>query len=213
MAKNTDTVNYESIIRRVKDVISARVTTEEDGEIKEVHVLARAGRHPRQIMKDVESALLSSFGSSVSQKKISVAQIQQDLDEELHGARLRLESVSAHTSGTSFEARVRLRYENELVEGTAKGAASPNNKLRLVAEATLAAVAEYFRAEYLFALEDVATLRLGMRDVVVVSLVFISNEGEEPLTGSSLIKNDEREAVSRATLDAVNRQFSWLVRR
>ena len=46
----------EEVIGRVKDVLGVRVLTRA-GEIAEIHVMARKGRPPRQIVRDIVTAV------------------------------------------------------------------------------------------------------------------------------------------------------------
>jgi hypothetical protein len=55
-------------------VLSARVVTTPLGEVSEVHVLAQSGLSPKQIVRNIESALLAQLGLKIAHRKISVAQ-------------------------------------------------------------------------------------------------------------------------------------------
>ena len=43
------------------------------GEVSEIHVLAQAGLSPKQVVRNVESALLAHLGVKIDHRKISVA--------------------------------------------------------------------------------------------------------------------------------------------
>lgn len=204
---------FEKLIYQVRDVISARINTGEDGGIEEIHVLARSDRNPRQIVRDIESAFRARYGMLIDQKKISIAQIKDDREAALTPARLRLVSVSLTINGTRARARVELLYGTDRCEGTTEGPASSVNRLRLIAAATLNAIEGYFRNEAFFSVEDLILVDLGGRQGVVVSVSIISPAGEESFMGSAFVGPDEREAVARATLDAINRQFALVVRK
>ena len=66
--------DIEGTLSRLRGVVSARLVRDERGEIQEVHVLADALRHPKQIGRDIESALFSEFGIRIDHRKISIAQ-------------------------------------------------------------------------------------------------------------------------------------------
>ena len=66
-------VEIEGTLSRLRGILSARVVRDERGEIQEVHVLADEGRHPKQISRDIESALFSEFGIRIDHRKISIA--------------------------------------------------------------------------------------------------------------------------------------------
>jgi len=64
----------ENLLTSLEGVLSARVVTTPLGEVSEVHVLAQAGLSPKQVVRNVESALLAQLGLKVDHRKISVAQ-------------------------------------------------------------------------------------------------------------------------------------------
>ncbi|HLQ63705.1 MAG TPA: hypothetical protein VK201_03230, partial [bacterium] len=99
-----------------------------------------------------------------------------------------------------------------MYEGIATGPNATRNRLDLVAEATLRAIEQYLRAQGLFVLDGVTTQTVGTREVAVV-VVSLAGRDEETLSGSSLVREDPREAVVRAVLNATNRPVSWLLGR
>lgn len=64
----------ENLLTSLEGIISARVVTTPLGEVSEIHVLAQAGLTPKQIVRNVESALLAQLGLKVDHRKISIAQ-------------------------------------------------------------------------------------------------------------------------------------------
>lgn len=64
----------ENLLTSLQGVLSARVVVSPIGEVTEIHVLAQSGISPKQIVRNVESALLAHLGLKVDHRKISVAQ-------------------------------------------------------------------------------------------------------------------------------------------
>ena len=64
----------ENLLTSLEGILSARVVTTPLGEVSEIHVLAQAGLTPKQIVRNVESALLAQLGLKVDHRKISIAQ-------------------------------------------------------------------------------------------------------------------------------------------
>lgn len=64
----------ENLLTSLEGVLSARVVTTPLGEVSEIHILASAGLNPKQVVRNVESALLAHLGLKVDHRKISVAQ-------------------------------------------------------------------------------------------------------------------------------------------
>jgi len=202
---------YEGIIRQIKDVVSARIVTNEAGEIQEIHVLAKQSRSPKQLVRDIESAVMAKFGLALDHKKISIAQMQMESKEEAaFQLRPRLVSVNLTTSGVTAEAKVTLKIGEALFQGATAGPGATNNKMRLIVHATVNAIEDFLQGTCSFAVEDVAIIALGRQEAAIVSLSLVTPDGEEALIGSSFIKQDEREAIVKATLGAINRRLSIL---
>ncbi len=65
----------EATLNRLRGILSSRIVVGDAGEIAEIHVMATPERIPKQIVRDVESALFATFGTRVDHRKISVAVI------------------------------------------------------------------------------------------------------------------------------------------
>lgn len=200
---------YEAMIRRIKDVISARVMFSPDGAIEEIHVLASGTRNAKQLVRDVESSLIAQ-GVAVDHKKISVALLTPE-PVEAAGGRARILSFALARSGRSVEARVRLEFRGTSAEGVAQGPSTVGGRNRAVAEATLSAVQRFIKAPCELFLEDCGLVQVGNRRVATVCVVEFDAQDERTLLGSCLCRQDEVESIIRATLDAVNRRLSLWV--
>jgi hypothetical protein len=64
-------------LRRLREIEYATITTDGE-EIKEVHIVARTARKPKQIVRDVESALKATLGRNVDHRVISVVIERED---------------------------------------------------------------------------------------------------------------------------------------
>ncbi|EMT39052.1 hypothetical protein TthWC1_1443 [Thermoanaerobacter thermohydrosulfuricus WC1] len=200
-----DTVNsMEGYINKIQGVLSSRVVVE-NGEITEIHVLADSTRNAKQIARDVQSVIMAQFGIDINHKIVSVAQI--DTGESLQGEqRLVFSSYSFINNGLTSEARVILTRGDEVFEGYAEGPNTTSNKYKIIANATLDSISKLIPKNHLFLLEDVDIFNIAKNRIIVVGVTHVTNNQEELLTGSCLIKKDEGEAVVKATLDAVNRR-------
>ncbi|AGA68022.1 hypothetical protein Desdi_0479 [Desulfitobacterium dichloroeliminans LMG P-21439] len=205
----------EQAVRKVRSVISTSIKGNAANEIVEIHILANSDRNPKQIVRDVESMLAAQFGIEIDHKIISVVQLEQQEGETevsrppLKGTQLRprLASVSLRTVNTKAEIKVELSIDEKIYEGVASGTSTTYTKLRLLADATINALHTSLMNKLVFATEDVVISHLGKHKVALVELSLITPIGEQSLVGCALIKNDEREAVVKATLDAVNRKL------
>ena len=199
--------DIESILCRLKDVIAVSVVRDGKDEVAEIHVLTGSSRSPKQVVRDVESALMARLGIAVDHKKISVAQIDDDSPRYDH-SRLKFSDVSISFNGSKTEATVRLARDGAVYSGDAEGMSSPTAQMKLIASATLRAIDETGLVNSSIVLEDVNEVSIGGRRVAVVLVNMITDRGEDLLTGSAVIKQDVWKGVVNATLDAVNRRLS-----
>jgi len=204
---------WEQAIKQIKSVIAARIKVNSQGEIEEIHILAGSGRMPKQIVRDVESILIAQFDLQIDHKIISVAQVEDDEDGTfaiVDSIRPKLVRVTLRTVSGMAEVKVELLTGDKLIEGIAQGPSSAHNKLRLFVEATLKALFPLTLDKFLFVTEDVGITQLAKQQIALVSITLITSAGEQSLTGCALVRNDDRESVVKATLDAVNRKLRFL---
>jgi hypothetical protein len=64
----------ENLLTSLEGILSARVVTTPLGEVSEIHILAQAGLQAKQLVRNIESALLAQLGLKVDHRKISIAQ-------------------------------------------------------------------------------------------------------------------------------------------
>ncbi len=203
----------EGVVRKLRGVQSVRVETDDAGAIRFVHVLGGPERSPKVIAVDVVSAIAAELGLDLEPRQVRVA-AQQRTEQTAppEQVRLKLVGLTVATIRNSAEVKVHLEDQGLLYEGIASGPNASHNRLELVAEATLRALELYLRADGLFLLDGVVRSAVGTHDVAVVAISLASRD-EEMLVGSSLIRDDPREAVVRAVLDATNRHVTSLLGR
>ena len=206
--------DIESTLAQVAEIKAARVVTSSDGAIQEVHVLALPSKTPKQLVRDIESTLMASFGIPIDHKKISIAQLgaeaQPEVDKLFAEVRALIKSINAYVAGTHASASVELEIEGDTFKGESSGPASQTGRQRIVALATLNAVEQYAHGALSFALEDVSIIQLGRERVAVSCVVLVSPLGEQAYAGSALVRQNEKDSIVRATLDAINRRLGFL---
>lgn len=207
MARTADIAAYESILRQIRGVLAAQVVIAPSGEVDEIHVLAGPGRGAKQIVRDVESALAAQFGVNVDHKRVSVAHLRGPGEGSAEG-RLKLKGVQLGVEGVRALCRVELEWDGQALAGEAEGPASTTNRRHLPAAATFAALEQRFRIGDALVLEDATLCQVGQRAVALVSVSVLGRDGEQVLVGCCLVRGDEREAIVRAALDAVNRRLA-----
>jgi hypothetical protein len=115
------------------------------------------------------------------------------------------------SSGLDVTASVTLSSGERTAVGEARGTASPSGVHRAVASATLRAVEELVDGQVRFELDHLELTPMGTERTVVVALTLLSGKGAERLTGAAGVREDVRQAVIRATLDALNRRLEMLL--
>jgi hypothetical protein len=223
----------EAALAEIGEVRAARIVASPDGIIEEIHVLGLPGKAPKQLVRDVESCLMAGYGVSVDRRKISIAQIGlagerppvADVSElrrfsdrpaapepepepdTAAGRRVRIASVDTDSSSLRTTVRVRLESDGQEFTGESSGPAGTSTRQRMVAEATLRAVEQLPQVTLSYAVDDCSVTLLGGRQVAVCSIVTVTPEGEEALSGSALVRHTSESATVRATLDALNRRI------
>ena len=203
----------EREIRKIASVRSCRVVTDTGGGLLEIHVVAGPSRHPKQIIRDVETVFLAVFDTRIDHRKVSVATVSDETPErrpESDSSPDRLRFVTLRTSLDPAGGEVEVVLARGEFQGFGKSAFSlASGPLRAVAEATLHAIGR-FVSEGSFQLGDVTRGTLGGAEAVFVHVQHILADRSFPLLGSSLAHRDVNLSALYATLDAVNRYLGRL---
>lgn len=199
-------------IEEVAGVVMAKPQLDESGNLVQLHIIARAERNPKQIVRDIESVCKTMFDMEIDHRLVSVAQIEDEDEGDFFVSRLYPKKIEFATSGSVLETQVQL-FSDDGSEylGCARGPAAISNRMRLVAQATLEAVKEYLRGLCELILDDVRHLTVGNHEGVLVGLTLVTVKGDENLVGSAIVQSDLSEAVIKAVLNAINRRIVLLV--
>lgn len=195
----------EESLERIPGVTAARVVANPTGRIAEVHVLAKRERAPKQIVRDVQSVILASFGLEVDYRTVSVVQLDEPLVEgeaQLSRPRLALIRLSAEVKGHSSEISVHLKAGGEECVGSVRGPASSG--LRLVARAVVEAVSGFI-GDSALDVDFADVLPAGSHAVAVAVLRLATSRGDQVVSGSAVVRKDGNDAMARASLSALNR--------
>ena len=205
----------ENLLTSLEGVLSARVVTTPLGEVSEVHILAQAGTAPKQVVRNVESALLAQLGLKVDHRKISVAQTAdvrpiEALDQ--HAVRER-----ALQRGALFESlvvtpgrphrisiRVTLTYEGQTETAEEESSDTPRSRVEGAARAT-ATVVDRMLKDHSVALEGARITDAFERQFVMAAVQGLGGRESTLLTGTAEIKESAERAAVFAVLDATNR--------
>lgn len=220
----------ETVIRRLREVEEVSVQTEGD-EVREIHVLTSSERPPKNIARDVQSAIRAALGLAIDHRVVSVALAQKGagavavesavpepaafdtLAEPVAAPspdRIQFEGVNLFVSGPRTQAQVELRWKGLPRIGSAAGWSARDESHRLVAQAAAAAVQEFLADPVALNVQGVEFETFGRIQVAVVAVSFVAHRQEKMLTGSCAVAHDTPQAVVLATLDALNRVVGGL---
>jgi hypothetical protein len=178
-----------------------------------VHIVANAGKHPKQIVRDVQSIALASFGLELDRRVISVVQLGTGTLEEpaLGDPRPSIVAITAEANGLRSLVRVTLARDEDEAVGFAEGSIASTARHRLVATATVDALRQIEPAAECIDVDHAQIVRVGSNDVAVVTVVFVVPPSEQLVAGSAIVRpQQEADAVARAVLDATNRRLAYV---
>jgi hypothetical protein len=224
---SVDIPAVERELRRIPEVRAARIVADTNGTPLEVHVLAAPGKHPKQLVRDVQSVALASQGLELDHRIVSVVQLEDGSGNgfgtraagaptalssaDVASPRLVLDTVALLRHERDFTATVVLRSGDVTVEGKATGSVAGSATRRAVAEATLAAIGDRLPAASRATVEAAKVVLVGEREVAVVVLALLVPPSEELVIGSAPVRADgPDQAIARAVLDASNRRLAQI---
>lgn len=197
-----DLTELQTKLSRLEGVEAVRVVGT-DSRPKEIHVLARTNKPPKQVVRDIQSLAAAAYGLDVDRRIVSVVQLA---DGDLTGGdRPAIVDILETANGSRSTVRVSLQWHDEVLVGETEGAAASATRNRLVAEAVLRALGQALHADPSFAVASVDVPTLGSRKIAVAQVVLVTQHSERLMVGSSVVDDDESRAVVRAVLDALNR--------
>jgi hypothetical protein len=212
---------YEELICKVQGVFSARVKIDDiDGEIIECHVLADKSRNVKQLVRDVQSALMAKFHVDLDYKLISVAQVD-NLDSVMASSkadappvvetktempRVQLKSFMMGYEGNNIKAVVSLSMGERVYTGEAMGNSGINSRYKTLAQAVVNAFNYNMDQSMTLTILDVQKFTINGQSAYAVAIYYRLKGREETLLGAAIIREDENMAVVKASLDALNRR-------
>ena len=216
-----EVLELEKELCRLPEISAARVVTDQSGRPTEVHILADTTKHAKQVVRDVQSVALASFGIELDRRIVSVVQLgtatngnghAEPLEEAAPQFRPVLVNTTAEVSGLRSLVRVTLGRGDDEAVGFAEGSIATTARHRLVATATVDALRQLETAAECIDIDSAQIVRVGAHDVAIVTVVFVLPPNEQLVSGSAIVRQHaEADTVVRAVLDATNRRLPSLV--
>ncbi len=209
----------ENLLTSLEGVLSARVVTTPLGEVSEIHILATNAQTPKQVVRNVESALLAHLGLRIDHRKISVAHTAEvaplkTLEQAAvqHRANQRAvlfeELVLAPTERQRWvSATVTLTCEGNVELASEEGPDTPRNRVEAAARAAVRVV-ERLLERHTLALEGTQVVDAFDRTWVMAGVQAVGGRNSTLLVGSAEVRESAEHAAVFAVLDATNRWVS-----
>jgi len=203
-------VDMGTLVEKLPGVQACRML-EENGLPREIHILADDSRSPKQIARDVQSALMAQFGLYIDHRVISIAQIPCAFSagkNALAGpSRLVCDRLSLSMNKREAEATVHLSLGDQAFQGIAQGRLA--EKQRVIALAAANAINHFLSDDTFVRITETGSTMLDGRRVMLASVAMENPYGAEYLVGAAFEKEDADSAVVHAVLDAINRRIRF----
>jgi len=218
----------EDLIASLQGIVSVRVVPSLTGGIDAVHVLVGAGTTPKQIVRNIESALMAQLGLQIDHRKISVATTTGRPDvgrregvssavmigaasQAWRGRPLYFEDVEVRgSSANGITCRVILRRGETRYSGEAEASVqTARTRIEVAARATVVALDSTPRDAGpldLYGIEEV--IAFG-RTYLLAGIAVRQRRDQQILSGTCEVRDTAETAAVLSVLDATNR---WIVR-
>jgi len=206
----------ENLLTSLEGILSARVVTTPLGEVSEIHVLAQAGLVPKQLVRNIESALLAQLGLKVDHRRISIAQTAEVRPiETLEKAAVRdramqrsvlFEDLVTVPAGRAqrLALTVSLSHGGRVESASEEAVDSPKGRVEAAARAAVA-VLDRLLTKHSVALEGTRLVEAMDRTVVFAMVRGLGGRDSMLLTGTAEVRESAERAAVFAVLDATNR--------
>lgn len=214
---NTDQTRVERLLAALEGVVSARVVLDSAGRIVEIHILASHELHPKQIVRNVESALSAGFGILIDRRVVSVAQLRPDATEfpitraelgDTEPAQVKRHVLVGFDTSASApldaSCEVTLTCNDRNVTGSGTGANTMQGRAEAAARALFDALT-VCHDDLRLGFEGASVVEINSRAYVLVAAHTITGRQSQLLTGIAPVARSPEEAAILACLQATNR--------
>jgi hypothetical protein len=206
----------ENLLTSLEGILSARVVTTPLGEVSEVHVLAQAGLAPKQLVRNIESALLAQLGLKIDHRKISIAQTaevkpiealeREAVREAVLQRAVLFESLTVAPGKRPHRIAisVTLSYMGQTETAEEESSDTPRSRVEAAAKASVM-VLDMLLQDASLALEGAKIVEAFDREFAFVAVQGLGGRETLLLSGTAEIKESAERAAVFAVLDATNR--------
>jgi hypothetical protein len=206
----------ENLLTSLEGILSARVVTTPLGEVSEVHILAQAGLAPKQLVRNIESALLAQLGLKVDHRRISIAQtadvkpieaLERDTvrDKVLQrGVLYEGVSVAPGKRPHRLSITVTLSFRGNTETAEEEISDTPRSRVEGAAKAAVTVI-DRLLSDFSVALEGAKIVEAFEKNFAFVGVQGLGGRESLLMTGTAEIKESAERAAVFAVLDATNR--------
>lgn len=206
----------ENLIASLTGILSARVVVTPLGEVSEIHVLTRADQQPKQVVRNIESALMAQLGMKIDHRKISVAQTAdvkpiEALQHEAISSRAKQRvvvfrglEIRPADRAQRVVLRVKLTYGEREAEAEERATDTPRNRVEAAARAAAACLDDLIPDNSL-ALDGAQIVEAFEKRFIFVAVHGLGGREAQLLTGTCEIRESAERSAVLAVLDATNR--------
>ncbi len=215
----------EKLLLGLEGVGSLKIVPDGQGGIEEIHVLSSSSLGPKQIVRNIESALLAEFGLQIDHRKISIARVRSsEIPQKADEAGPEAQAVSApvpasssdrrlvlgnvhieRAAGQKVTCRVDLAHEDAVFTGEAEGPDFEKARMEVAATAALEAAQQATGGSVLLSLQGIDSVGAFGQSFVLASVNGSVRRDSESLAGVVRVRDSVEEAAVLACLQAVNR--------
>jgi len=210
----TDYAEIVDALRAVPGVANADVQPDDSGNgLGLLRLGLEAGVDEVAVASSVGKLLRERFGLGVDADGVQLIEDTHalGLPQQRDARRPAISRMQLTSSGLEVTATVSLSFRDRSAVGESVGTATQSGVHRAVSAATLRAIEELVGSAARFELEHVEVTLVGHERTALVALTMVSASGADRLTGSAVVREDVRQAIIRATLDALNRRLDRLL--
>ncbi len=190
----------EKIIEKIDGIKAVKVVGEGDS-VKEIHVITNGGKNPKQIVRDIETAVFALTGFKLDRKVVSVAQLNGD-EASKRRSRIELVNLEIDESGFEVSVRVEVSKDGEASEGEATGPRTSSRTPIVIGEAVINALSNGNMA---ISLDDVQTVNLNNKSYVLSHLTCFDGSREWEVVGVAPMGEDINKSISLSVIDALEK--------
>jgi hypothetical protein len=206
----------ENLITSLTGILSARVVVTPQGEVSEIHVLTQNDVPAKQVVRNIESALMAQLGLKIDHRKISVAQTADVRPiEQLQNDAVRVRAnkrvvafkgldVRPSEKAQRVVVRVKLSFDDRDAEAEETGTDTQRNRVEAAARAAASCLDELL-PDNSIALEGAIIVDAFERKFVMVAVHGLGGREAQLLTGTCEIRESAERSAVLAVLDATNR--------